>query len=155
SLPFVYLGWARDFWEPFDWYLRVEEGLPATYFLIPFKRRPGEHVLAPGAARRGAGYDVGDIAPQASTLQHHGAELGVHGIDAWHSVAHGRAELARIAALSGAARIGIRMHWLCGDDNTPRVLEQAGYAWDASLGYNETVGYLNGTTQPFRPGGAT
>src|SRR4051812_43803786 len=24
SLPFVLLGWAEDFWEPFAWYLRVE-----------------------------------------------------------------------------------------------------------------------------------
>ncbi len=48
SLPFVYAGWLEDFWEPFAWYARVEHGLPATYFLIPFKRRPGERV--PGAA---------------------------------------------------------------------------------------------------------
>ncbi|MGB8323258.1 MAG: hypothetical protein WCE52_09895, partial [Candidatus Acidiferrum sp.] len=44
SLPFVYMGWARDFWEPFDWYLSVEANLPATYFLIPFKGRAGERV---------------------------------------------------------------------------------------------------------------
>src|SRR5437764_12515160 len=23
SLPFVYLGWKKDFWNPFEWYLRV------------------------------------------------------------------------------------------------------------------------------------
>src|SRR5207249_91447 len=27
SLPFVYLGWAKDFWEPFAWYLRSERDL--------------------------------------------------------------------------------------------------------------------------------
>src|SRR5262249_20157556 len=32
ALPFVYLGWTKDFWEPFDWYLDVERGLSATYY---------------------------------------------------------------------------------------------------------------------------
>jgi peptidoglycan/xylan/chitin deacetylase (PgdA/CDA1 family) len=155
SLPLVYLGWVKDFWEPFGWYLRTEHGVPATYFLIPFKRRPGDRVTARHAARRGAAYDVADVAASAVTLRQHGCELGVHGIDAWHSVDKGRAELERVAALTGATRVGVRMHWLLRDAQTPRVLEDAGYAWDSSLGYNETVGYLNGTTQPFRPAGAT
>jgi hypothetical protein len=154
TLPLVYLGWARDFWEPFDWYLRVEHGLPATYFLIPFKRRPGDRV-GPRAARRATAYDVDDVSSRASSLRRHGCELALHGIDAWHSVDRGRAELARIARLKGDTRIGVRMHWLCADEHTPRVLEDAGFAWDASLGYNEAVGYRNGTTQPFRPAGAT
>ena len=155
TLPLVYLGWARDFWEPFGWYLRVEHGLPATYFLIPFKRRPGDRVVARRASQRATAYDVDDVAASAATLRRHGCELAVHGIDAWHSVDRGQAELSRIARLSGEARIGVRMHWLCGDENTPRVLEDAGFAWDASLGYNEAVGYRNGTIQPFRPAGAT
>jgi hypothetical protein len=46
------------------------------------------------------------------------------------------------------------MHWLLRDANTPVVLERAGYAYDATAGYNETVGYRNGTTQVFRPFGA-
>src|SRR5262249_43739695 len=54
SLPFVYLGWAKDFWEPFGWYMRAERNLPATYFLIPFKQRPGDKVDAPDALRRRA-----------------------------------------------------------------------------------------------------
>lgn len=154
SLPLVYLGWVKDFWEPFEWYLRTEHGLPATYFLIPFKGRPGERVTARHAARRGAAYDLADVAAPAVTLRQHGCELAVHGIDAWHSVDKGRAELERVAALSGTARIGVRMHWLLRDEQTPRVLEDAGYAWDSSVGYNETVGYFNGTTQAFRPSGA-
>jgi hypothetical protein len=145
----------RDFWEPFEWYLRVERGLPATYFLIPFKQRPGTRLTARRASRRASAYDVDDVAPSAGRLRRQGGELGVHGIDAWHDPEAGRAELGRIARLSGETQIGIRLHWLCGDEHTPRILEEAGFAWDASLGYNEAVGYLNGTTQPFRPAGAT
>lgn len=151
ALPFVYLGWAKDFWNPFEWYLQVEKHLPATYFLIPFKRRPGERVTGRHAARRATGYDIRDIPSWTATLTNTGCELGVHGIDAWHSVEKGREELARIAAVTGESRIGIRMHWLLRNEDTFRVLEEAGYAYDSSAGYNETIGYRSGTTQVFRP----
>ena len=151
SLPFVYAGWARDFWEPFDWYLEVEKGLPATYFLIPFKRRAGDHVLGRHASRRATAYDVSDLPQWTAVLLKAGCELGVHGIDAWHRSDKGRDELARIAAVTGDSRIGTRIHWLLRDANTPCVLEQAGYAYDSTFGYNETVGYRAGTSQVFRP----
>jgi len=150
SLPFVYLGWRKDFWEPFEWYLEVERGLEATYFLIPFKECAGERVPGAHPARRAAAYDVEDLSRSTAMLTHAGCELGVHGIDAWHSVEKGRAELAKIAGINGAAS-GIRMHWLLQDVNTFSVLDRSGYTYDSSAGYNETIGYRNGTTQVFRP----
>ena len=153
-LPFVYLGWAKDFWEPFEWYLDVERGLPATYYLIPFKRRAGDKVPGTGAARRATAYDVTDLEATAAVLTDAGCEIGVHGLDAWHDAAQGRVERERVAASSGQASRGIRMHWLLTDAATPAVLEQAGYTYDATAGYNDTVGYRHGTTQVFRPMGA-
>ena len=47
--------------------------------------------------------------------------------------------------------MGIRMHWLLRDGNTYSVLENAGYTYDSTAGYNETPGYRCGTTQTFRP----
>ncbi len=154
SLPFVYAGWARDFWEPFEWYLRVERGLPATYFLIPFKRCPGENVPGPHASRRATAYEVSDISHSARVLVQQGCEIGVHGIDAWHSDAKGRDELTTLATVTRQSSNGIRVHWLLRDANTPTVLERAGYAYDSSFGYNETIGYRAGTNQVFRPLGA-
>jgi hypothetical protein len=154
SLPFVYAGWARDFWEPFEWYLEVEQDLPATYFLIPFKRRPGENVPGRHASRRATAYDVGDLSTWTTVLVNHGCEIAVHGIDAWHSTDEGRKELATVATVTGESSVGIRMHWLLRDANTPSVLERAGFAYDSTFGYNETVGYRTGTSQVFRPLGA-
>lgn len=154
SLPLVWLGWVKDFWLPFDWYLRVEHGLPATYFLIPFKGRTGEKVPGRHASRRATKYDVTDLSEWTTRLLGQGFELGVHGIDAWHSAALGRSERERIAAVTGAAEIGIRSHWLLRDENSVCVLEEAGYAYDSTDGYNETIGYRSGTTQVFRPPGA-
>jgi len=153
SLPLVYAGWARDFWEPFEWYLEAERGLPATYFLIPFKRRAGDRVPRAHAARRATKYDVNDLPNETAALRKAGCEMGVHGIDAWHSVEKGRAEFDRVAAAAGESSIGIRMHWLLRDARTPSVLERAGYAYDSTVGYNETIGYRAGTTQVFRPQG--
>src|SRR5262249_8683830 len=81
-------------------------------------------------------------------------ELGVHGIDSWHSVDKGRAELARLADVVGESAIGVRMHWLLQDGNTPSVLEDTGYAYDSTSGYNDAIGYPSGTNQVFRPLGA-
>ena len=84
SLPLVYLGWARDFWIPFDWFLDVEKNLPATYFFIPFKNRAGEKVSTSHAERRATKYDVTDLGDWTKRLQDEGCELGLHGLDAWH-----------------------------------------------------------------------
>jgi hypothetical protein len=78
----------------------------------------------------------------------------VHGIDAWHNVDRGRKELERVGSLTRESGVGVRMHWLLQDQGTPDVLERAGYAYDSTGGYNETIGYRNGTSQVFRPSGA-
>jgi hypothetical protein len=151
SLPFVYLGWAKDFWLCFDWYGQLEKGLSPTYFFIPFKQCCGEKVPASHPDRRASAYDIGDIPDLISRLRNAGCEVGVHGIDSWHSVEKGREELKRVKLVTGESDVGIRMHWLLRDENTYRVLEQAGYSYDSTAGYNETTGYCCGTTQAFRP----
>ena len=151
SLPFVYLGWMKDFWVPFDWYLQIEKDLPATYFLVPFKKRAGERVSSRHRDRRATSYDIADLPEWTTTLIKEGCEIGVHGIDAWHSAVKGREELERVAAVTGKSEVGVRMHWLLRDENTFCVLEESGYDYDSTAGYNETVGYRCGTSQTFRP----
>jgi hypothetical protein len=151
SLPLVFVGLAKDFWMLFDWYLEVERGLSATYFFIPFKHRRGEKVCVPNAAHRASAYDIGDVPQLIGKLQAAGSEIGVHGIDAWHDVSRGVEEHTRVKAVCGSAELGIRMHWLLRDQSTLRVLDEAGYAYDSTCGYNETPGYLCGTSQVFRP----
>ena len=153
SLPLVYLKLMKDFWEPFDWYLRVDGELPATYFLIPFRGRAGARVSSLHPSRRAAAYDIADLRDRFAALEQAGCEIGVHGIDAWHSADQGRDERTRVAAVADVPADGIRMHWLLRDANTASVLEEAGYNYDASLGYNDAIGFLNGTAQAFRPSG--
>ncbi|MEY4385628.1 MAG: hypothetical protein RLY20_911 [Verrucomicrobiota bacterium] len=151
KLPFVYLGLAKDFWEPFEWYLKVEKGLSPTYYLIPFKHRAGDKLTRPDASRRASGYGVADIPESVTRLLQEGCEVGVHGIDAWHSVEKGREEFSAVADVAGRKEMGIRMHWLAWGEESYRVLEQAGYSYDSTSGYNEAPGYRNGATQVFKP----
>ena len=154
ALPLVYLGWLKDFWSPFEWYLEVEKGLGATYYIIPFKRRAGDKVPARHPERRATAYDVSDLSDWTSRLLEAGCDIGVHGIDAWHSSEKGKEERLRVSSVTGEPSVGIRMHWLLTDNDSVRAIEEAGYDYDATVGYNEAPGYRAGTGQVYRPHGA-
>jgi hypothetical protein len=49
--------------------------------------------------------------------------------------------------------MGIRMHWLYFDESSPRQLEAAGFSYDSTFGYTQTVGFRAGTAQVYRPPG--
>lgn len=152
KLPFVYLGFARDLWRDFDEsYLTLERGIHSTFFVIPFKGRPGKKADRPAPAIREAAYGAKDIAKSIHKLKSSGCEVGLHGIDAWVDASTGREEIEEIRGLTGSSEIGVRMHWLYCDQNSPALLETAGAAYDSTSGYNETVGYRAGTTQVFKP----
>jgi peptidoglycan/xylan/chitin deacetylase (PgdA/CDA1 family) len=151
ALPFVHLGMAKDFWKALDQYRRIENGLPSTFFIIPRKDDPGEDGGHPAHKWRAARYEVAETGEQIKGLISSGCEIGLHGIDAWADVAKGGAELDEIRKVTGESEIGVRMHWLYFDENSPARLEKAGFSYDSTVGYNETVGYRAGTTQAFRP----
>ncbi len=151
KLPFVYLGFAKDFWLPFPWLMEVEKNLPATYYFIPFKGRAGEKLTGKGSSRRACAYDITDIPQWTKALLETGCEFGVHGIDSWHDAVKGREEIARVTTVTGSRTPGIRMHWLMWSEDSYRMLEEAGYSYDSTAGYNEAVGFRNGTAQVFRP----
>ncbi len=150
-LPLVHLGLAADFWHPFDRYLEIEKGMNSTFFVIPKKGEPGTDARGNRPARRAASYDAAGLVQPLKQLQSAGDEVGLHGIDAWRDSAAGRQEHAIISRLTGATEIGVRMHWLYFDDRSPAILEAAGFSYDSTVGYNQTIGYRAGTTQVFKP----
>jgi hypothetical protein len=155
SLPLVHLGLAKDFWYTFEQYKDLEEGLGSTFYFIPVKGNPGKTREGRGPATRAAKYDVTELSEEVRRLSACGYEIGVHGIDAWRDLESGRAEMRRIAELTGKSEHGVRMHWLFYDENAPAMLESTGYSYDSTVGYNETVGYRAGTAQSFRPIGVS
>jgi hypothetical protein len=43
------------------------------------------------------------------------------------------------------------MHWLFFNEKSPEVLERAGFSYDSTVGYRETIGYRAGTVQAYKP----
>ena len=152
KLPFVYLRLAKDFWRNFDdRYLKLEGGRPSTYFVIPSRNNPGLNSTGRAPYFRAAGYEGKDIVDAIRKLRTAGCEVGLHGIDAWRDSTKGKDELETIRSLTGDSEIGVRMHWLYYDQQSPAMLEAAGASYDSTLGYNGTVGYRAGTTQAYKP----
>lgn len=152
KLPFVHLGVAKDFWLDFDKrYAQLDGDFHSTFFVIPFRNRTGKDVHGPAPAYRAAHYGAQDLSDVIRKLVTNGCEIGLHGIDAWLESSRGREELEEIRRISGASEMGVRMHWLYYDQQSPIALENAGVSYDSTVGYNETVGYRAGTMQVYRP----
>jgi hypothetical protein len=112
SLPFVYLGIAKDFWGGFDRYLEVEEGSGSTFFVIPRSNYSGRTAEGTAPSLRGCRYDVGQLASRLKRIVSAGGEIGVHGLDAWLDADEGRKERERVSQAIGLSDLGVRMHWL-------------------------------------------
>lgn len=151
SVPLVYLGWLEDFWLEFDRYLEIEKGLNATYFFIPFRNHPGALKTGPAPRQRAAKYDLAENKEDLRKLRGQGCEVGLHGIDAWRDLQRAQQEANRVCEMTGQSEIGVRMHWLYFDEESPRTLDRAGFSYDSTFGYNDALGFRAGTTQVFSP----
>ena len=150
SLPLVFTGIVKDFWNQVDRYLEVERDLASTFFVIPTKGDAGVDPHDRIKAKRASHYSLADIADDLKKLLSANREVAVHGIDAWRDSAKGREECKRIQKITGTVETGVRMHWLYFDSRAPSTLEKAGFSYDSTVGYNETIGYRAGTTQVFK-----
>ena len=153
-LPFVYLKLAEDPWRGFGRYLNIESGLGSTFFVIPRKNQPGRLRDGSAPAKRASGYSLDDISSELSLIRAHGGEVALHGLDAWLDSNSGNTERGIVSKETGLDGIGVRMHWLYFDEQSYKVLDQAGFSYDSTFGYNETVGFRAGTAQAYRPPGA-
>jgi hypothetical protein len=151
SLPLVFAGLAKDFWNQLDQYLALEEDLASSFFVIPTKGDAGVDSEGRTKEKRAARYSLTDIADDLQKLLAANKEIAVHGIDAWRDSAKGRDERERIQHVTGASdEIGVRMHWLYNGAQTAILLEKAGFDYDSTVGYNEAIGYRAGTAQVFK-----
>jgi hypothetical protein len=154
QLPFVHFGFANDFWADFDRYTEIESGCGATFFVIPRKDYAGRTMNGPAPLRRACQYNLDELLPKLRRITWAGREVGLHGLDAWLSVDEGRKEHARLSQSTGTTDLGVRMHWLFFNGDSPAMLDRAGFNYDTTVGYRETIGYRAGTTQVYRPLGA-
>lgn len=151
TLPLVMLHLQSDFWQPFDRYLAMEDDVASTFFLIPRKDFSGVDRDGRSNRRRAVGYQVSDVESVLPQLKAAQCEVGLHGLDAWKNTQDACSERARIERSWEEPVKGVRMHWLYYDQSSPGVLEEAGFDYDSTWGYNEAVGFRAGTGQVFKP----
>lgn len=155
------LGLGKDVWErALPELLELERRLKvrSSLYFMPFPRKAGilpcskprKNQSAP--LNRASFYNVFEKKELLKRLEGEGWEVGVHGIDAWYSTADAKAELERISACTDKFDIGVRMHWLYFESpDSFQALENGGFLYDATFGYNEIPGFRAGTLQPYHP----
>jgi len=142
-------GIGPDPWSLFEHWKSLENRLDvrSTFFFVPQKDDPGVRAHP----YRAVVYDIKEKTDLLRDLDHGGWEAGVHGIDNWADAQRGRQEIAALG-LEGKTP-GNRTHWLLFDQNSWKVLDEAGYSYDTTFGYNDDAGFRAGTTQVYRPRG--
>ena len=139
---------AEDPWNLFETWRALEEGhqVKSTFYFLP---RSGYAGIGSPNIRAGY-YSIDDMPFTELTVG--GWEVGVHGIDNWTDKASANTE--RMALPTDArVRVGTRVHWLHFDEGTWQILDDAGYEYDSTFGYNEDVGFRAGTLQVYQPRG--
>lgn len=146
-----------DPYSAFDRWAAEEErrGVRSTFYVCPPRPSPRHEYDAMYTLedRLSFGGSRVTVAEMLRRLHGRGFEIGLHGSYLSHRSGE---ELARqkrqIEEGLGAPVDGIRQHFLRFDRNvTWKAQEEAGFACDATLGYNETIGFRAGIAAPFHP----
>ena len=158
-LLLIKLGLAPDPWEKgLRVILKIERqhDVRSTFFFIPFSRQPGHTPEGrPAPSNRAAHYKLEKYKDVLQQLEQGGWEVGVHGIDAYRDLERASAELEVIKnLLPEKDKVGIRMHWLYHKGKkTWKILDEAGYVYDATFGWNDQIGFPDEQYGPFKPEG--
>ncbi len=158
-LPLIKLGLASDPWEKgLRVILKIERqyDVRSTFFFIPFPGQSGHTPEGkPAPDNRAAHYQLDEYEGILEQLEREGWEVGVHGIDAYLNLEGAKAELrATQKLIPERGEIGIRMHWLYHKgEETWTILDEAGYAYDATFGWNDRIGFPDGRYEPFKSKG--
>jgi len=139
------LGIGSDSWALFERWKTFEDqlGVRSTFFFVPKKDDPGMRAHP----YRAVGYNL--KMNVLHDLMQGGWEAGVHGIDNWTDSQRGKQEMTVISHCSKTP--GNRTHWLLFDPDSWKVLDEAGYSYDTTFGYNDDAGFRAGTLQVYRP----
>lgn len=124
--------------------LDLEESLGArsTFFL-----------MAMDSSEQDFNYRLEDMSGEIGMILDRGWEIGLHGGHrASTDAAALRAEKARLEGVLGRKAVGCRNHYLkMRIPSTWRIQSEAGFEYDSTLGYADTIGFRNGMCHPFTP----
>lgn len=155
-MPLVKLGLIEDpIVQSFKLMLDIERkhAVRSTLYFITVPRYPGQR---PGGGKappnRAAYYRLEAFQETLRCLQAEGWEIGVHGIDSYCAPEAARREFQTMSRILGHGQLGHRSHWLYSNGRRSwEILRHAGFAYDASYGMNDDIGWPRGTRWPFQP----
>lgn len=98
-------------------------------------------------------YDLGELANELKDIVDRGWEVGLHGgLDAYNNLEQIKKEKQTLEKRLGRQVIGYRNHYLKFKvPTTWQLLSEAGFAYDATFGYADCVGFRNSVCHPFYP----
>ncbi|KKG10607.1 polysaccharide deacetylase family protein [Methanosarcina sp. 2.H.A.1B.4] len=98
-------------------------------------------------------YDIEDVESYLGEISDRGWEAGLHGgYYSYNNLEALKSEKKRLEDVLGKKVIGFRNHYL--RFKTPEsweLLADAGFSYDSTFGYSDSVGFRNGMCHPFRP----
>jgi len=124
----------------FDFLLK--ENLKTTFFFFALNEKDIDYQ-----------YNLEDHEQIIRLLLKNGCEIGLHGSqNACYSYDKILTERDKLKSVLGFMPIGYRNHLLNFDIvNTWKYLENAGFLYDSSLGFNNAIGFRNGMAYPYNP----
>ncbi|MDQ1275243.1 MAG: hypothetical protein QG610_816 [Euryarchaeota archaeon] len=98
-------------------------------------------------------YDIEDIENRVGDISDRGWEAGLHGgYYSYDNLKSLKSEKERLEKVLGKKVLGFRNHYLrFKTPETWELLADAGFGYDSTFGYSESVGFRNGMCHPFKP----
>jgi peptidoglycan/xylan/chitin deacetylase (PgdA/CDA1 family) len=98
-------------------------------------------------------YKIEELEDEVKDIVNSGWDIGLHvGYYSFNNLEDIIAEKERLEKVLGKEVIGCRNHYLLFKvPDTWQILARAGFKYDTTFGYTDTIGFRNGMCHPFRP----
>ncbi len=144
-MPFYLINQrSNPIWN-FELIMEVEReyGAKSNFFFLATDRDFG----------RGTNYKIEDLKDDVRHILAEGWDVGLHcGYHSYNNLEEMKKEKLRLENVMGRTVLGCRNHFLRFKvPDTWELLSQAGFKYDATLGYADFAGFRNGMCHPFSP----
>ena len=118
-----------------------------------YEAKSSFYFLALDGDDQGFNYKIEELKAELRNIVDNGWEVGLHGAhEAYNSLNRIKREKERLEDAVGKEVIGYRNHYLGFKlPTTWKLLKEAGFKYDTTLGYIDCAGFRNGMCHPFKP----